>query len=201
MKLIHLLNKLMKYGFPIYALYRIIIMLTANTYSRIAVTASVFFLVLVPYLLKKIFHYKMTDIIEFIYLIFIFLAVILGSVVNLYSTIWWWDILAHTISGILTSIVALLILKRYNCLHNKKALFVIIFMVTFSLGIASLWEFFEFAADNITGGDTQWVLTTGVDDTMIDMLVAFLGTSIFSIYYFIVSKTKSKSLTHLENLL
>ena len=86
----------------------------------------------------------------------------------------------------------------------KKELkwFHIIFMIAFGLMIASFWEFFEFASDNILGGDTQWVKETGVDDTMGDMLIAFLGSILFCIYYFIeVQVKKDKFMKKLDQVL
>lgn len=202
MKSIHLYNKIMKIGFPIFAIYMIFVHLQTGAYDRILSTASVFIVVLIPWLIRKILHYEMSDILEFVYLLFIFLAHILGSVVNLYASIWWWDLFMHGLSGVFTAILALLILKQFGILNKKNKLFTVIFMICFSLAIASFWEFFEFTADKITGGDTQWVRSTGVDDTMSDMLIAFGGTIIFSSYYFICSKiSKGKTLEKLEKLL
>ena len=48
---------------------------------------------------------------------------------------------------------------------------------------ASFWEFFEFISDNIFGKDAQNVLTTGVNDTMMDMILASLGSLTFVITY------------------
>ena len=42
---------------------------------------------------------------------------------------------------------------------------------------------FEFTSDKLFGKDAQNVLTTGVDDTMKDMIVAALGTILYLILY------------------
>ena len=52
----------------------------------------------------------------------------------------------------------------------------------------------EFTCDNLFGKDAQNVLTTGVDDTMWDMIVAFIGSILVSILYIIEVKTHKKIL-------
>ena len=65
----------------------------------------------------------------------------------------------------------------------------IIFIIIFTLAIAGLWEFFEFFSDLILKGDAQRVVTSGVTDTMTDMIAAFISSIIFScIYHYKASK-------------
>ena len=54
--------------------------------------------------------------------------------------------------------------------------------------IASIWEFIEFGSFIFLKMDVQHHLTTGVFDTMENMLVAFLGSIIVSISYLIENK-------------
>lgn len=182
-KRLKMINLTMKLGFSFFAVYKIIMMILNNSYSRIMTTFCVFLLVLIPSIIRKL-KFEIEDSLEYIYLVFIFLAQILGSVVNLYSSLWWWDLFVHFLSGIFTSYISIIVLDRFKILKNKNKWFNVIFIICFSLAIASCWEFFEFTADKITGGDTQWVIKTGVDDTMEDMLVAFAGSIVFALYYF-----------------
>ena len=46
--------------------------------------------------------------------------------------------------------------------------------------------------DQISGGDTQKVIETGVADTMKDMIVACLGAILVSIYYGFEKSTRKK---------
>ena len=48
--------------------------------------------------------------------------------------------------------------------------------------IAVIWEFFEYGMDLLMAMDLQHVETTGVSDTMTDLIVAFLGSIIFLIF-------------------
>ena len=47
--------------------------------------------------------------------------------------------------------------------------------------VAGIWEIFEFTVSKIMGTDPQHVKTTGVDDTMLDTIMAFTGSVIFII--------------------
>lgn len=198
MKNLSLWNKIIKIIIPLYAVYAIYMEVKNGMNDRIMATAALFLVILVPFLVRKILRYDISHLVEFIYLVFILLAHLLGSVVNLYARIWWWDLFVHCLSGVLTAILGLLILKRMSIDFDKNKWLVIVFSICFSLAVASCWEFFEFTVDKITGGDTQWVLLTGVDDTMTDMLIAFLGTILFNIYFLIAKKKKWKSLEVLE---
>ena len=55
--------------------------------------------------------------------------------------------------------------------------------------IASFWEFFEYFSDNLFNKDAQNVLTTGVNDTMKDMVAALIGSILFNIMYVYEVKT------------
>ena len=63
-------------------------------------------------------------------------------------------------------------------------LFNILFIISFSLGIAALWEIFEYLASYYFNMDPQKVILTGVTDTMGDIIVAFLGSILVSICYY-----------------
>ena len=63
-----------------------------------------------------------------------------------------------------------------------------------------VWEIFEFTNDAIFQADAQHVMTTGVDDTMLDMIVALLGSVIvvviYGIEYFLKKKGFIYALMH-----
>lgn len=60
------------------------------------------------------------------------------------------------------------------------------------MSIACGWEFFEFFSDKIFGGDVQYVVETGVTDTMEDLLMGTLGSLFVSIVtYWKMKKDRS----------
>lgn len=151
---------------------------------------SMVFVLLIPKILRKIFKIKITDAMELIYVIFMILAQFLGSVVNLYNndTTWWYDLFTHFLSGVLTTVLALVIMNWLGVYKDKNKWFNFIFMISFTLMIASLWEFLEFGTDNLLGMNVQHSVETGVRDTMEDMLVAFAGSMIVSVTYLLEGK-------------
>lgn len=177
--------------------------LSTGVTDRLAIALAVIPILLGPYLIKKIFHYEMGEPLKFVYYLFTFCCVILGSVLNWYNLpqTKGFDKLTHFVSGFLTSMVALLVLKKAG-IKNKKMWFIVTYIILFSVAIGGIWEFFEFFCDAITGGDTQHVLDSGVDDTMGDMLVATLASILFSLYYLYSYKwAKTNHVKKLEELL
>lgn len=146
---------------------------------------SIILTVSLPYIIRKIFKINISEGLSFMYIIFIFMAHYLGVIEGFYNKVPGYDKLVHTLSGALTAYIAYLILK------NKKinaTLFNITFIIAFTFMIAGMWEMFEFICNIFFGGDAQKVIETGVDDTMWDMIVAFIGSGIFLIFITIKSK-------------
>ncbi|MBD9085535.1 DUF2238 domain-containing protein [bacterium] len=135
---------------------------------------------LIPTFLRKL-EIKISDDGEFIYILFVYLAHFLGSIVELYNKIYFFDTLTHFLSGIVVSIFAFGFLKRNKIKTNL--LFDILFVLGMSSLVAVSWEIFEFTCDQIFGKDAQKVIETGVTDTMKDMIVALLGSCLFCISY------------------
>lgn len=162
--------------------------LNVGSYDRILGDVAVPFVLLIPRIMGKIFKIKITSAMELVYVLFIILAQFLGSVVNLYNKIWWYDLFAHFLSGILTSVLSLVVLNWFGVYNRKNKWFNFLFIISFTLMIASIWEFMEFGTDTFFGMNVQHSIETGVRDTMEDMLVAFLGSLIVSISYLVENK-------------
>lgn len=182
----------------------VLIMLVGNTYllihdlstgdtSRIATYIALYPLLLIPTIFKKFIPFKISLELELVYLLFIFLAQFLGSGVNLYKYIDWFDTFTHLISGILTCFLALILLYVFGQDLKKKLLFNVTYILGIVFLVAGLWEFFEFGMDQITGSNLQHWIETGVSDTMCDMLAAFTGSVLFLIAYLYEMLTNSYS--------
>ena len=161
-----------------------------GSYDRLLGDITIPLVLLLPRIFKKIFKIKITDAMELVYIIFIILAQFLGSVVNLYNTTWWYDLFAHFISGVLTSILALVVMDWFGVYNEKKKGFNFLFIICFTLMVASIWEFLEYGADTFLKMNVQHSIETGVSDTMEDMLIAFLGSIIVGISYIVESKVQ-----------
>lgn len=141
---------------------------------------SIVFTISVPYLVKRVFKVDVNEGFITCWIVFIFMAHYLGVILGCYNLWEGFDKVTHTISGFLTAYVAMLILEYKK---NRDKLFGVLFMVSFTWLCAGMWEVFEFTCNALFGGDAQRVLETGVDDTMWDMIVAFMGSLVLSMYY------------------
>lgn len=191
-KIYALVNKIIVVTLYVFMLFQLGIKLHSMSLSKILTTLSIIPILLVPLLIKKLFKYDVSEELKLIYYLFIIVSLVLGSILGLYYKISWFDLLAHFLSGAFVSFVSLILIKHKRLLKKENTGFIILFMLSASLMVASCWEFFEFFSDKILGGDVQWVVKTGVDDTMTDMLIAFLGSIIYSIYFLIQVKLNDK---------
>lgn len=147
--------------------------------------SSILLTITAPYWIEKLLKKKLSPMVKFICILFVFCAHFLGATVELYNKFAYYDKITHTISGILTALLAMLLLKQLGMYDKKKIFFNVLFIISITLSVAACWEFFEYFGNIIFGGDAQRVIQTGVNDTMQDMLVAFLGSIAVSILYVI----------------
>ena len=146
---------------------------------RFLIDISVVPIVFLPKLLLK-FKVKIDNKLELIYLIFIFFAYFLGTVLNFYDRICIYDTLMHFLSGIFEAYIAISIYKGKNIIINS--IFILGFVSLLSIG----WEIFEYTSSIIFNVDPQKVVETGVNDTMKDLIVALFG----GLLLFIINKNK-----------
>lgn len=192
MKKITLINRIVILGIIIFSLLYLFLGDYTHGLYKYLIIISIIPVVLIPTLLNKFTKFKINEVIELVYLLFIFFGYFLGAVLNFYGKIALYDKLIHGLSGVMTSILAIIILVKSKC-YDKNPLWVnILFIICVTLSVAAFWEFFEFTNDIIFGKDAQKVAKTGVDDTMLDMIMAFIGSIIYSIIYFIEVKTNKK---------
>lgn len=168
-------------------------------FYHILICLSIIPVMLLPLIIKKLFKIKFSAITEFVYLIFVFCAHFLGSIAQFYYLIYNYDKITHLMSGLVTAYFSILILVKLKKYDRKNILFNIIFIIAFTLMIASLWEFFEYFSDKIFGKDAQNVITTGINDTMKDMVSAFIGSILFIMLYVYDERTNKNII--LNNLI
>lgn len=106
----------------------------------------------------------------------------LGSIKRFYPLFWWWDILAHTLSGVVFSLLGFIIIfKCYDNLdlNNKREMFLtVLFSISFAIAAGVFWEIYEFTMDilfdlHMQGG--------GLFDTMKDLISNTIGAILTSI--------------------
>ena len=144
--------------------------------------------VIIPFILK------LKPIIIFLYLIFSFISLFLGCQLHFYKTIYWYDNFSHFIWGFLSSLLAILILKKFKKFDNL--IFICLFIFIFSLATSGLWEIFEFMVDNFFNADMQRK-ATGVYDTMKDIIITLFGNILFILSFIFEYKNKKLLIRYL----
>ena len=171
-------------------------MILEGDWYEVGIRLMIILTALVPTMVRKILHLKISYTMEFVYLLFIIFGHFIGSILGIYNEIPHYDKIMHTLSGVLTSFVALIVLNNINQYKFKNVIFNIVFMIVFSLAVAGIWEIFEFTSDILFQADAQRVAISGVNDTMLDMIVALFGSILVCIEYGIEVCTHKKGLVY-----
>lgn len=143
---------------------------------------------LFPVLLAKRFHFVIPHEFQLLTIAFIFASLFLGEVHGYYTKYWWWDIVLHTSSGFLLGMIGFLLVYVLNETEqiqlNMRPGFIAFFAFLFALGIGALWEIIEFSMDSLFNTDMQKAMlgdTSGLTDTMWDLIVDALGALVISV--------------------
>ncbi len=161
---------------------------------------------------KKIYENKLSfipDSYYYIAMIFAYLALFLGSYLNFYEKITWWDTMLHFASGILLGLLSIIIVSyiishRFATYKSKRDIIILICIgVLLSMSIAVFWEFYEYTYDYIVDGNMQRSVIVedsstfdaspylrpsgrfvdpGLQDTIKDQFLATIGAFVAGIY-------------------
>nr|WP_312577610.1 hypothetical protein [Sedimentibacter sp.] len=144
---------------------------------------------LVDYINYKFF--KIDSIITATSYLYCILSLVMGSMLDFYDKIEWWDLLMHILSGIILGIIANVILIKNTGKFKIKKSFRFLFIVGIACIGGVVWEIFEFRVDLLFKLDTQLANGSGISDTMWDLIMDFTG-GVGAAIYFIVSKKENK---------
>jgi len=115
---------------------------------------------------------------------FIYGCFFLGETLGLYESIWWWDMMLHTASGLLFSAVGLLLAYGLAGLQLAPRL-AFLFAVMFAMSVGTFWELFEYLFEAVFGIDMQTPKLSdgsGLTDTMIDLTLNAIGAVAVAAY-------------------
>ncbi len=171
------------YGIVCFAAGGYVLLSGGNAARGLGGLAGLLFLLAFP-LIRRIFRLKKAPLMDAVLLIFIALAFHLGTVLGLYTYLWWYDLAAHCLSGFLFTLVGLclywMVREDRSAPIGKDALAATGFAFFFSQFIAGLWEMFEYVGFLLTGHDSQNMTATGAGDTMEDMMICLAGSVIMA---------------------
>jgi len=169
----------------------------SGQYQAMMETILILMITFLPLVLSARFQVKIPYEFETLAILFVFLSLFSGEVLDFYTRYWWWDIALHTFSGFLLGITGFLlvyVLNEDNQVHlDLSPAFIALFAFMFAMGIGAIWEIFEFAMDEIFGLNMQ---KSGLQDTMWDLIVDAIGALIISIlgYRFLLTSEKDSFL-------
>lgn len=133
---------------------------------------------LIPPVVERLFRLRLGVPLKICILLMCMMGYSLGTVIRFYDFFPGYDKMLHTFSGVLFSIVGVCLYSRISGdWDRRKSLPIMLaFGFGFSMFVAVLWEIFEYVGFLLTGHDAQNVASTGVGDTMWDLIVCFLGS-------------------------
>ncbi len=155
------------------------------------------FILSFPLIMRRLNIY-VNSYLAILWYIFIILSMYVGANFELFKISSVYDKIVHFYSGIVSAIIGLSFVNFDSKNVNKFKVFVI--TLSFACLIALFWEICEFTYDGITGDNTQryndetnsyaFEGRQALLDTMLDIIVAFVGALITSIsLMFINNKT------------
>ena len=189
-------KKLYPFLLGFYALFNIgwgiYYIIQGKPYYYILAYCSLLFIPVVELVYKFLRFQPVYQLNAFIY-IFIFLLYTLGIVLKFYSCVPYFDKAAHTLSGVFVSFLALILFYLIKPNHKIEEIdfpMASVFTIAVSMAMACFWEICEYVLSLLVHNDPQMVAATGVQDTMLDMIVCTIGALLMLIPYYLYYKKK-----------
>lgn len=170
------------------------------THSLTMCFVSLSLLFVVP-IIFKVMKWKPVYEIYTVAIVFMFLSSVLGSAYRFYNHVLYWDKFVHCFSGILGVIVGYLLfclLKKVKKANKEDVALLLIFVNAINITIAIAWELFEYAGLVFFDYDGIRHYTSGVHDSMGDIIVCIVGG--FLSTYFIIRYYKSNKSNFIINV-
>jgi len=148
-----------------------------------------FLLSLFPAVMSRRTHLNLSSGIQSAIIVFIFASMYLGEIKGYYELFFWWDIMLHSISGIILGLIGFLLV--FALTQNKKSdvrlspFFIAFFAFCFAVTCGTIWEIFEYFMDTVFGMNMQ---KTGLDDTMWDLICDTASALATSVAGYIMAK-------------
>lgn len=152
-------------SFIVYTCLRVLVIIMAaiqilnQNYENVFLCILTLFLLILPSAAQVTMRIELPTVLESIILIFIFAAEILGEISEFYLIFPFWDTMLHTMNGFLAAAIGFSMVDLLNrsdkVLFQLSPLFTAIVALCFSMTIGVVWEFFEFAMDQLGGFDMQ----------------------------------------------
>lgn len=173
-------------------------------------------LTFIPEYFEKYKNVHLPNILEIVIVVFIYAGMFLSERFNLYYYLYWWDVLLHTLSGVIVGFIGFIIIYKINRKYSMdiSPLMVAVFSFSFAVTMGVFWEIIEFSMDAFLGTAMQsWDLPantieigipnqgSGLRDTMSDLIVDSIGALVTSVLcYFLYKNEKKKALDMMREI-
>ena len=194
-----------RFKFWFYMVYRFFIFialvgsLLMGNFLNAGIAVLTFIITLIPPIIEKKLKIHYPSEFEITIMIFIYLSLVLGSIGKFYDRFPWWDLMLHTLSGVLIGLFGFSLVYILNRSSWKKIklsrAFVALFAFCFAVSLGTLWEIYEYGFDNLFNWNMQ---RSGLDDTMWDLIVDSLGAALVSVSGYIYLKGDIKLFERIE---
>ncbi len=163
-----------------------------NAYYLFLSVAS-FVIPFIPNVIYRVFRLTPAYTLTMAARVFIFLAFHIGMACKGYVLIPFYDKIVHTFSGVIFSVLGIIIfyaLKHGHTIDKKDSWLCTVFSFSFSMMIAAVWEIYEYIIGFVLKTDPQCVAATGVGDTMSDIIACLVGTAVLCLLIIYRFKTE-----------
>lgn len=130
-----------------------------RNYESVFLCLLTLLLLIAPSIAQITLRVEIPTTLEIIIFLFIYAAEILGEIQKFYLVFPHWDTILHTLNGFLCAAIGFSLVSLLNqnprlCFQLSPA-FMVLVAFCFSMTVGVLWEFFEFAMDQLFGLDMQ----------------------------------------------
>ncbi len=183
--------------FEIILFIKVVICIFAKQWTELYLSLLTIIIFLMPFLITYISKKKKVNLpynFNLVSIIFIFLALYLGEILNFYDKFWFWDLFLHSVFGFYVVIISYHLIEGViiNSTKTSKKRFLFIktlFSFSFTVTLGVLWELFESAGDLLANSQ---MVKGGLEDSASDLLVKIIAAFVTSIYYHIKLNNKLK---------
>lgn len=146
----------------------IIYFLINNMYDRLIPCFCLYVLIFIPYIFEKN-GYKIKENLKFIYILYIYLSLFWGSIINLYKTVCFYDLFIHFLSGFLLIIIYILIKN-----NHKKSSSKFTYYIGFISFMTIIWCILEFMFKLLTSSNIPHI-KNDIFDMAKNILASLIG--------------------------
>lgn len=179
-------SQLLEVGFGIFCVVMAVYNFFFSTPYYVFLSLLGLILTFAPRIIEWVIHLRKDALVRLTTHLYIVLTYGIGMIFNGYDRLPGYDKVMHTLTGVifgLCGLIAFYVLKPRREGHiviEREEYWQAAF---FSAGFASLiavgWEIVEFVINLVLHNDPQHVLDTGVNDTMLDLIVCLIGSLLF----------------------